>query len=403
VTTAAERLRSRQLVPAILAGILATVLLGTGAAVWLSTGGSTAVVHAAAAEPVPDPVLTALLPSGPRMAAPWNAPLTLSVIDGSLKAVTVLDPDGQAVPGTSADPSSWQSVAQSLLPAATYKVTATVLDTSGAPRPMTLAVHTTPAARVLHAVLSPGDGNVVGVGMPLIVTLDHPVKSAVDRAAFVSRLSVVTKPAVQGAWRWMDDSELHYRGPTYWTSGTSITLSANLRRLQLSDGTWGSGTRRTTFRIGDAMVSTVDVTKHVMAIRRNGKLLRVAKVSTGRDKYPTKGGVHIVLEKTRVKVMDSATVGIPRNSPDGYYEKVPFSVRISNGGAFVHAASWSVRSQGVRNVSHGCVNMSPADAEWFYGLAKRGDIVNVLNSPVKPVLWDPGMSDWNIAFADWAN
>jgi lipoprotein-anchoring transpeptidase ErfK/SrfK len=201
----------------------------------------------------------------------------------------------------------------------------------------------------------------------------------------------------------MDDSELHYRGPTYWTSGTSITLSANLRRLQLSDGTWGSGTRRTTFRIGDAMVSTVDVTKHVMAIRRNGKLLRVAKVSTGRDKYPTKGGVHIVLEKTRLKVMDSATVGIPRNSPDGYYEKVPFSVRISNGGAFVHAASWSVRSQGVRNVSHGCVNMSPADAEWFFGLAKRGDIVNVLNSPVKPVLWDPGMSDWNIAFADWAN
>ena len=129
----------------------------------------------------------------------------------------------------------------------------------------------------------------------------------------------------------------------------------------------------------------------------------MATVSTGRDKYPTKGGVHIVLEKNRIKIMDSATVGIPRNSPDGYYEKVPFSVRISNGGAFVHAASWSVRSQGVRNVSHGCVNMSPADAEWFYGLAKRGDVVNVINSPVRPVLWDAGMSDWNIPFAEWAN
>ncbi|MEA2398957.1 MAG: Bacterial Ig domain, partial [Thermoleophilaceae bacterium] len=115
MTTAAERPRSRQLVPAILAGILATVLFGVGAAIWLSSDGTT-VVHAAAAEPVPDPVLTALLPSGPRMAAPWNAPLTLSVIDGSLKAVTVLDPDGQPLPGTSADPSSWQSVAQSLLP-----------------------------------------------------------------------------------------------------------------------------------------------------------------------------------------------------------------------------------------------------------------------------------------------
>jgi len=101
--------------------------------------------------------------------------------------------------------------------------------------------------------------------------------------------------------------------------------------------------------------------------------------------------------------MDSATVGIPRNSPDGYFEQVPFSVRISYGGAFVHSANWSVRDQGVRNVSHGCVNMSPADAEWFYGLAKRGDVVDVIHSTAKPDLWDPGTSDWNIRFADWAN
>jgi lipoprotein-anchoring transpeptidase ErfK/SrfK len=403
VTTApAEPTRGRHVVPAILAGILATLVMAAGAAIWLNPS-TQSVVHAAESKPVPEPVLTAMLPSGPRVAAPWDKPLTLSVIDGTLKAVTVLDPDGVALTGTAVDDVSWQSTVQSLLPAATYKVTATVIDKAGEPRAMTLAVRTAPAARILHAVLSPGDGSVVGIGMPIAVTLDHPVKSAADRAALVSRLTVVTKPAVQGAWRWMDNSELHYRGPTYWASGTTITVSSNFRRLQLSDGTWGSGTRRTTFKVGDAMVSTVDVAKHVMAIRKNGKLLRMAKVSTGRDKYPTKGGVHIVLEKHRIKIMDSATVGIPRNSPDGYYEKVPFSVRISNGGAFVHAASWSVRSQGVRNVSHGCVNMSPADAQWFYGLAKRGDIVNVINSPVKPVLWDAGMSDWNVPFAEWAN
>ena len=401
-TEPVEPLRSRHVIPVILAGILATLLLAAGGAIWLSSDGRS-VVHAAEVQPVPDPVLLASLPSGPRVNAPWDNPLTLSVIDGTLKDVTVLDPDGVALAGTAVDDVSWQSTVQSLLPAATYQVTATVADKAGEPRAMTLIVHTTPAARVLHAVLSPGDDSLVGVGMPVVVTLNHPVKSAADRAALVARLSVVTKPAVQGAWRWMDNSALHYRGPAYWATGTTITLSSNLRRLQLSDGTWGSGTRRTTFKVGDEMISTVDVAKHVMAIRRNGKLLRMAKVSTGRDKYPTKGGVHIVLEKNRVKIMDSATVGIPRNSPDGYYEKVPFSVRISNGGAFVHAASWSVRSQGVRNVSHGCVNMSPADAAWFYGLARRGDIVNVINSPVKPVLWDAGMSDWNIPFAEWAN
>ena len=401
-TEPAEPVRSRRVVPVIFAGILATLLLAAGGAVWLSSD-SRSVVHAAEVKPVPTPVLIASLPSGPRIAAPWDKPLTLSVIDGTLKNVTVLDPDGAELSGTPVDEVSWQSTVQSLLPAATYRVTATVVDKAGEARAMTLAVHTTPAARVLHAVLSPGDGSVVGVGMPVVVTLNHPVKSPADRAALIARLTVVTKPAVQGAWRWMDNSELHYRGPTYWKTGTTITLSSNLRRLQLSDGTWGSGIRRTTFKVGDELISTVDGAKHVMAIRRTGVLLKMAKVSTGRDKYPTKGGVHIVLEKNRIKVMDSATVGIPRNSPDGYYEKVPFSVRISNGGAFVHAASWSVRSQGVRNVSHGCVNMSPADAEWFFGLAKRGDVVNVINSPVKPVLWDAGMSDWNIPFAEWAN
>jgi lipoprotein-anchoring transpeptidase ErfK/SrfK len=399
----AEPERSRRTLLALLAAIAATMVVAAGGAIWLSSGDHRAANAATAAEPVPDPVLTASVPNGPRAAAPWNAPLTLTVTDGTLKDVTVLDPDGRAMDGVRNSDASWQSADPTLLPDATYRVTAAVLDKKGSARPMTLAVHTEAAARVLHAVLSPGDDDVVGVGMPIAVMLDHPVKNDADRTALVARLSVTTDPAVQGAWHWMDNSELHYRGAAFWKPGTTISVSANLRRLKLSDGTWGSGTRRTTFRVGDAMVSTVDVTRHVMEIRRNGALLRVVKVSTGRDKYPTKGGVHIVLEKTLLKVMDSETVGIPRNSPDGYYEKVPFSVRISNGGAFVHAASWSVRDQGVRNVSHGCVNLAPADAEWFYGLAKRGDVVNVIHAGVEPVLWDAGMADWNIPFAQWAS
>jgi lipoprotein-anchoring transpeptidase ErfK/SrfK len=393
--------RSRQVVPALLAGILATLLLAVGGAVWLSSEGE-GVVHAAASEPVPDPVLTALLPSGPRMAAPWDQPLTLSVIDGTLRSVTVLDADGTALEGTMTSEVSWQSTAQSLLPAATYNVTATALDKAGAPRPLTLAVHTTPAARVLHAALSPGDGSVVGVGMPLAVTLDHPVSDAADRAALVSRLTVVTKPAVQGAWHWLDDSTVHYRGPTYWAAGTTINLSANLRRLQLSDGTWGSGIRRTSFRVGDAIISTVDVNKHIMVVRRNGQILRTVKVSTGRAEYPTHNGVHIVLDKVKLKTMDSSTIGIPRNGPGGYYLKVPNSVRISNSGEFVHSAPGTVRQQGVANVSHGCVNVAPANAAWFFSLVKRGDVVQVLNSPRKPLSWDAGTSDWNMPFAEWA-
>jgi lipoprotein-anchoring transpeptidase ErfK/SrfK len=394
--------RSRHLLPALLGALVAVALLVAGGVVWLSPSSST-VVHAAASEPVPVPVLLASTPTGPRTAAAWDAPLTLTVQDGTLKDVSVLDPDGLAMEGAITGGSTWQSKAANLLPAATYEVRSTVLDRAGGARPMNLAVHTTPATRILRATLNPGDDSVVGVGMPLAVYLDAPVKSAADRAAVVQRLTVTAKPAVNGAWRWMDNQELHYRGPTFWKAGTTISLVANLRRLQLSDGVWGSGIRTTTYRIGDAMISTVDVNRHVMVVRRNGEVLRTLKVSTGKPEFETHGGVHIVIEKHRIQTMDSSTIGIPKDGPGGYFLQVPNSVRISNSGEFVHSAPGTVRQQGVANVSHGCVNLAPADAAWFYPLANRGDIVTVIGSPRPPISWDAGTADWNVPFSQWAN
>jgi lipoprotein-anchoring transpeptidase ErfK/SrfK len=153
--------------------------------------------------------------------------------------------------------------------------------------------------------------------------------------------------------------------------------------------------------IGDALVATVDVTAHKMTVTRNGKVVRVVNVSTGRDKYPTKGGVHIVLVREKEHLYNSATVGIPTASPDGYYEKLPWSVRISNGGAFVHANPATVRYQGSTNVSHGCVNASVEDAHWFYDNTHLGDIVNVIHAAIGPTRWDAGMADWNYSWETW--
>ncbi|MCW2726432.1 MAG: ErfK/YbiS/YcfS/YnhG family protein [Frankiales bacterium] len=395
--------RSRHLLPAVVGAVLAATVLTAGTVAWFIGADAPQRAQAAAAEPVPDPTLAATPATGATGAAPWEAPLTLVLVEGTFKDVAVLDPDGNAFSGGLADPTTWRSTADALIPAATYQVTAAVRDTVGRTRPMTLAVRTTPAARVLHATLTPGDDDVVGVGMPGIVYLDQPVVTAADRALVEQRLTVTTVPAVAGAWRWMSATELHYRGPSYWKPGTTITIGADLHRLRLSDGTWGSGVRTSSYRVGDAVISTVDVTGHSMTVRRNGTALRTMKVSTGRDAFPTRGGAHLVLEKVRVQVMDSATVGIPRTSPNGYFEQVPFSVRISYSGEFVHSAGWSVQDQGVRNVSHGCVNVSPADAEWFFQLARRGDVVNVINAASPPLRDDPGTSDWNIPFASWAN
>jgi lipoprotein-anchoring transpeptidase ErfK/SrfK len=108
----------------------------------------------------------------------------------------------------------------------------------------------------------------------------------------------------------------------------------------------------------------------------------------------------VVLNKNPLQVMDSATVGIPRNSPDGYFEKVPWSVRISNSGEFVHDAPWSVHSQGHVNVSHGCVNLSPTASKWFFDFSRRGDIVEVVGTSRK-LQQGNGYADWNLSWSDW--
>lgn len=331
----------------------------------------------------------------------WSEPLQLTAEHGDFVKVVVTDPRGYDIDGALVD-GLWRS-ASDLLPGSAYHVSALVKDQAGTQHHLGLTVRTSRASKTLSAVLSPRSNRVVGVGLPAIVTLSRPVTSAADRRAVVARLSVETAPPVAGAWRWMSNKELHYRGPAYWAKGTVISVHSDLDGLRLSRGVWGSGVVNTRFRVGSAVISTVDVTKHVMTVTVDGVLVRTIKVSTGREKFPTKGGVHLVLEKSKLKIMDSATVGIPRDAPDGYYEKIPNSVRISYSGEFVHSASWSVRDQGVRNVSHGCVNVSPADAAWFFDLVKRGDVVDVINASVKPLLHDPGTSDWNIPFETWAN
>ena len=79
-------------------------------------------------------------------------------------------------------------------------------------------------------------------------------------------------------------------------------------------------------------------------------------------------------------IMDSSTYGVPSNSPNGYRTEVDWATQMSYSGIYVHSAPWSVGSQGYSNVSHGCLNVSPSNALWFYDNTKRGDIVEVVNT-----------------------
>jgi lipoprotein-anchoring transpeptidase ErfK/SrfK len=200
----------------------------------------------------------------------------------------------------------------------------------------------------------------------------------------------------------MSDQSVHWRPPHYWKSGTKVNVTSNLQGVRIAKGVYGQvGAHSVSFKIGDAHISEANQATHQMQVFDNGKLIKTFPISTGRTEYPTMDGVHIALEKSPVVEMDSATVGIPKGSPGYYDETVYWDVRISNGGEFVHAAPWSVGSQGFTNVSHGCVNISTANAEWFYNWSLNGDIVDVYDGVRPPETGDAGTADWNMSWKQW--
>ncbi|HZI38030.1 MAG TPA: Ig-like domain-containing protein [Acidimicrobiia bacterium] len=331
--------------------------------------------------------------------APSDRPLVVRLANGSLTGVTVEDPAGQGLAGDlTADGLAWQS-SDPPTPHTAYTVRVSALAADQQPFDQTLNVTSGPPSAWLRATLTPNDNEVVGIGMPAVVAFNRAVAPA-DRASVEQRLSVTTNPPVEGDWRWITPSRVHWRPATYWQPGTEVSVGSDLQGLKVADA-WGEGQKAIHFRIGPARVSTVDAATYQMTSTENGQVVKVMPASMGSSKWPTHHGIHLVLEKAKSVTMDSSTVGIPRNGPGGYYRKVAWATRLTWSGEFIHAAPWSQWAQGKRNVSHGCINVSTANAKWFYDFAQRGDIVEVVNSPKKPKLYDPGTSDWNIPWEQW--
>jgi lipoprotein-anchoring transpeptidase ErfK/SrfK len=384
-------------VVALVAGGLVALGRGGGGAGRLlgqSAGGSGG---GARAEEAVAPVRLTVTPENRATRVALDARARVVADAGRLREVRVSGAGGRRLAGRLAeDGRSWVSTG-ALAPATRYRVVADAVDDAGtATRRQTTFTTLRPRAE-LRASVMPLDGETVGVGLPIGVWFNEPVA---DRAAVERRLQVASSKPVTGAWHWFADNEVHYRPKAYWPSGSRVTFRARLAGADAGRGVWGVADRTIRFRIGQRRVSVVDVRTHRMRVTAGGRTLRTLPVSTGRERYPTTNGVHFVLEKTPVKVMDSSTIGIPRGSPGGYYQRVAWSVRISNSGEFVHAAPWSTGSQGRANVSHGCVNLSTANAAWFYRQTRRGDVVEVRGSPKRP--GDSfGVADWNMSWRRW--
>ncbi|NUT30087.1 MAG: L,D-transpeptidase, partial [Streptomyces sp.] len=215
---------------------------------------------------------------------------------------------------------------------------------------------------------------------------------------------VDSTPAVEGTWHWVDDKELHYRPKEYWPTGATIRARSNLDGVKISDRMWGGKVKPLKITTGDQVIAVTDAATHQLTLYRNGEEVRSIPVTTGKPGYETRNGVKVVLGKEYFVRMRGTSIGIAEGSADSYDLPVYYATRVTWSGEYVHAAPWSVGSQGYANVSHGCTGMSTANAEWFFDNVREGDVVKVINSYGNTMeSFGNGFGDWNLPWKSWRN
>ncbi|HKY57838.1 MAG TPA: Ig-like domain-containing protein [Aeromicrobium sp.] len=246
--------------------------------------------------------------------------------------------------------------------------------------------------------VSPLTDDTVGVAMPVIVRFDLPVQ---NRELYEKNMIVESSQPAEGRWAWFGDREVHYRTKDYWPANTDVTVKVLVNSLPAGNGIYGQQDQIVKFHVGRKVVGYVDINRYTLTVKADDRVLRTIPVSTGDTKHRTRQGTKVIMEKLRKVDMDAATTGVDSEDDDYYdLEDVEYAMRLTNSGEFLHAAPWSVASQGRANVSHGCTGMSTANAEWLFGQMKKGDPVEYTGSP-RPIEQGNGWTDWNISWDDW--
>ena len=213
----------------------------------------------------------------------------------------------------------------------------------------------TPVANV-----SPGPGDVVGVAAAVTVTFAGPVA---DRAAAERSIGFSSSDTPTGAFSWLDNNVVQWQPEEFWPAHSTISVSV--------------GGAKSSFETGAAVVGVADLDAYTFTVSIDDQVVREMPASMGKPKFPTPKGTFSALGKEDVVVMDSRTIGIPLSDPEGYKLTVYNAVRVTWGGVYVHGAPWSTGSQGYANVSHGCINLSPDNAAWYYDTVSIGDPIIV--------------------------
>ncbi|WP_275295738.1 Ig-like domain-containing protein [Amycolatopsis sp. La24] len=384
-----------------LAGILAaTVLLSACSS---GDGGSNAGTPGApgGSSQTATPASVSIEPANASGISP-STPIVVKAANGKLTDVTVTSAKGKAVAGEfSPDKLSWTTT-EVLGYGGTYQVKAHAQGADGKSVEQQGQVTTLSPKKQANANLIPAPNAVkssgVGVGQPIVFSFGVPVK---NKAAVEKALTVESSPKQDGSWYWMDDKNVHYRPKEYWKPGTTLTVTAKIYGVDFGNGVYGADDRTESYKVHDSWIAKADGNSEQMQIFHNGSMVKSMPISMGKDATPTHLGPHVISDKQANYTMDSCTYGVCPPDPKAYRSNEKFSERISNDGEFVHENPNSVGQQGSSNVSHGCINLNAANAEWFFNNFGLGDVVEVTNSggPQLPV-WDL-YGDWSKSWTDW--
>jgi lipoprotein-anchoring transpeptidase ErfK/SrfK len=363
----------------VVAGCAAAGLLGTGcAAGHAAAGGRPHVSH----RPVTSVDLAISPATGSAGVSPGEG-ITVTAAHGRITSVSVQG-TGDSVTGTmNSSATIWHSN-WTLGVSTTYTVTATAQARDGKQVTRTSTFTTLTPAQTFETEIYEAQDATYGVGMPIILTFSQPIA---DKAAVERALQIQTSKPVTGAWYWNGDQTVDFRPQAYWPPDTRVSFTGHLDGVEGAPGVYGVHTLTQSFRIGGSLIVVASTASHYMDVYRNGKLFAHWPISTGRSTLPTPDGTYVTIDKGNPVLMTGP----------GYSEDVYWSVRFTFSGDYLHSAPWSVGDQGSVNVSHGCVNMPPADAEEYYTMEVPGDPVTITGSPAAGT-WNDGWTEW---FLSW--
>ncbi len=321
--------------------------------------------------------------------------ITVTATNGKLASVVVKasgSASADAVSGTmSSDGKTWHSD-WTLGVSQTYTVTATGTATGGQQITKTSTFRTLTPTQTFVTQIYEGYKQTYGVGMPIMLTFSQPVtnKAAVERS-----LEITTSKPVTGAWYWDGSQKLYFRPRSYWPAYTTVSFTGHLDGVEAASGVYGAANLTQTFDIGRSLIAVASTTTHRTQIYENGSLKYNWPISTGRASLPTPDGTYLSVEKANPVRMIGG--GAPGSA--GYYnELVNDAVRFTFSGDYYHSAPWSVVNQGTSNVSHGCVNLPPEDAQIYYNMSIPGDPITITDSTAAGK-WDDG---WTMWFLTWS-